>query len=412
MAIISAEEQARLDSLGATVATMFDRGGPAVRDALRYVANQMLAHEHSFLYEQHDGRTPDIEDVYHELRDLQLTGTQRKIRNPDLISSLENLMNKNEREIFGSAVRNISYTMFKLLPQNENTEFCLGRKGPHSSSRTPPRTVAERLQRGLMYLLTSSGLDSYIKKPENQIRSYGHTRLSCLVLAVAVKGETQVAVRTIPLWRMDEISETTGEIELVQDLPNVDMDAKASNPVCSTKVVTDFNVWSQLSADCLIAIMLKHEDHVEADLRGLSRTELNDAYSEFVDDYLEDNDDDDEEWDEEDEEDEDEDPAFDPAEPNRLSVSVTLPVIDLDRPKLDLKPGMRLKTKRAKQDRSQNILIDPVWHAVDQDNVDNIHYFSLSIVARDTVGHQAISASPLEALTISNVLMQITETSK
>ncbi|QYW05653.1 hypothetical protein pEaSNUABM25_00297 [Erwinia phage pEa_SNUABM_25] len=400
MAIISAEEQARLDSLAAIVAKMWAQGGPAVRDALRYVANQMLSDEHSFLYEEVPGVTPDIESVYHHLGDLPLTGMTRIVRNPDLISSLEDLMNKNEREIFGSAVRNSAYTMFKLLPQNETSVFCHPGKG--ATSRTQPRQVAERLHRGLSYMLSVHGLDAYIKKADNQIRSYGHTRLASLVIAVAVKGERSVATRIVPLWRMDDHTEEVGTIELDQDIPN-------DQPAYSTAVETDSQVWQKFDAEHLIAILLKHENHSASKLRGMDREELDDTYEAFVDDYLDDNQDEeeDDEWDEEDEDEED---AFCPEIPSRLALPIELPIVNLERQKLDIRPGVRLKTKKPKQSHIQNILIDPVWHAVDLQDENNIHYFSVSIVARDTVGHKAISASPLEALTISNVLMQIAET--
>ncbi|QYW03941.1 hypothetical protein pEaSNUABM46_00298 [Erwinia phage pEa_SNUABM_46] len=404
MAIISAEEQARLDSLAAIVAKMWAQGGPAVRDALRYVANQMLSDEHSFPYEEVPGVTPDIESVYHHLSDLPLTGMTRIVRNPDLISSLEDLMNKNEREIFGSAVRNSAYTMFKLLPQNETSVFCHPGKG--ATSRTQPRQVAERLHRGLSYMLSVHGLDAYIKKADNQIRSYGHTRLASLVIAVAVKGERSVATRIVPLWCMDNHTTEVGTIELDQDIPN-------DKPSTSVEVETDIQVWPKFEAKQLRDILLKHGNYIESKLRGMDREELDDTYEAFVDAYLnnthdEGDEDEDDEWDEE--EDEDEEDAFCTEIPSRLALPVELPIVNLERPKLDIRPGMRLKTKKPRQSHIQNILIDPVWHAVDPQDENNIHYFSVSIVARDTVGHKAISASPLEALTISNVLMQIAET--
>lgn len=385
--------------------TIFTSGTLQQRDALRTIANTVLSGKAAFAYEE---RALDVETTYRLLEEMQFTGDGKQMLPADEIVALDNILCKNWRKDFFSAVSNMALTMYCTDPATYGKGFW-----PKNQS-----DCVLLINRAFIWVVAQQGLVNLLEK---DCPSVSHTRLPQFIIALQTVGKDDGYARHFSLYEPHEdsgnvnctnllpesykaaleeerISKRPAEYEAVR---NMNFDALAD--LCERLNVIGPNSTKPVVCrcdpddDCGCE---EDEHHTREDF-DKDDDELRDVfYQKFG--YP---DDDDEPM---------EDESIWLPDVSLMEVDVDLPTVTLPLPDQPVpKRGMpKSRVKKPMSSRKVKHILSPaqqIWHELDSKHEFGDRRFAITLVSRHTCGVNRAVATTREALAIATALMDVSK---
>ena len=393
------EAEMNIDQVTNAAKTIFRSGTAEQRDALRAVANTVLAGSAALAYE---GTEPDVETTYRLLSKIQFSGDGQQMLPADEIYALDTLLRKGKKATFMRAVENIALTMYCTDPRTAGRGYW-----PKNNN-----DLNLLLTRAFIWLVAQEGLENILVKDTSVV---SHTRLAQFLIATQVAGKDEGALRHFTLYHPHQ---DTGNIYSCNVLPDeyiasLKAARRANRPeeydqvrgmsfnqladLCERLNVIGPNSVPKHSCSCDDEDCECEDDDYRSreDYEGDTEELLEDFYGKFGSP------------------DDDEEPEQDIWQPDvsLMEVEIDLPAVTLPRPAPDAYVGRapsRYKKPVQKTSRTKLLLTreQQIWHTIDTDNKEfGDRRFAITLVSRHTCGVSHAIATAREALAVAAVLM-------
>ncbi|QZE60211.1 hypothetical protein pEaSNUABM35_00294 [Erwinia phage pEa_SNUABM_35] len=388
--------------------TIFTAGTVQQRDALRTIANTVLSGKAAFAYED---CSLDIETTYRLLEEIQFTGDGRRMLPADEIVALDNILRKNWRKDFFTAVSNMALTMYSTDPRTAGRGFW-----PTSHSE-----CALLVHRAFLWVVAQNGLTNLLR--ENYM-GVSHTRLPQFIVAFQVAGKDEGVARHYTLYNAQEDcgTITTNNLlpedykeklaaELLANRPAEydaveHMDFDELIELCERlNVIGPNSTKRQATCDCSIDDDCECDEEDEPMTRDdFDKDEVGDLRDHFWQKYGY-------------PDDEPEIPDEDVWIPgvSQMEVRIDLPVVTLSDPDKQIVPraGMKMKSRAKKpMGKSEPVVLSyaqQIWHELDSKKEFGDRSFAITLVSRHTCGVSRAVATTREALAIATALMDVSK---
>ncbi|QZE57169.1 hypothetical protein MPK67_gp296 [Erwinia phage pEa_SNUABM_32] len=163
---------------------LFEKGSVEVRDALRAIANTVLAPSLALQYED---SVPSVEATYRILDEITFSGDGTLLLPADDIYAFDNLLNKKWRGTFFNAVSNMALTMWCTDPRTAGKGFW-----PKQNNE-----CCELITRSLIWVIAQHGLENLLIKDSPVV---SHTRLPQFIIALQTEGKDEGYARHFSLY--------------------------------------------------------------------------------------------------------------------------------------------------------------------------------------------------------------------
>ncbi|QZE56831.1 hypothetical protein pEaSNUABM20_00295 [Erwinia phage pEa_SNUABM_20] len=393
-----------LNELSVAARRLFANGDAHVRDALRAVANTVIADSARFKYEFSE---PAVESVYRTLESLTFSGDGTLLLPADEIYAFDQLLNKKYRDNFYSSVCNVAFTQRQTNPRTSMLEAF-----PRSNEY-----MCEILARAFVWVLMQTGLDNLLVK---DCIVAGHTRLPQFIIALQTEGQDEGYTSLFSLfnplsddyqavsatnffpeeYRKQLLAEATGNLPPeYREVDNMTFEQLGA-------LLTRLNLVGPASAKKKYRCGCEGDCEDDCDASGSSYNNLedfddaSDLRDVFYNHYG---------WPDDDIEIDD---SLWVTGKSKMKVNIDIPVVTLAEPKAAKERGYRSKKmpKKAMAKSGTRIELDytqQLWHPVTLDTEGANRVFAITLVSRHTSGVNRAVATAREAFAIAAVLADL-----
>lgn len=387
------------EQLADAVRRMFNSGSVEVRDALRAVANTVLAKDVALPYE---GDEPSVETTYRLLEGIQFSGDGKTLLPSDEIYALDKLLSKKWCDTFFSAVSNMALTMHCTDPRTAGKGYW----PPNNSS------CCELVTRAFIWTVAQYGLDNLLEKDTSVV---SHTRLPQFIIALQTEGKDEGYARHFSLYHPHN---DTGNIDTTNYWPDEYKIQQEEKRIASRPAEYDsvrHMGFDELAALCTRLNLIgpnskvrcdcdEDEEEIDCDCQPMMvedfDQDLDELQQVFYDKYGdpdEDTDEDESEW---------------ITGVSVMEVTVDLPVVRLPEPAQNNRSHLprRGQKKAMPKSVSRKVTLthdQQIWHELDSKQEFGDRRFAITLVSRHTCGVDRAIATNREALAVAYTLINI-----
>ncbi|QZE58858.1 hypothetical protein pEaSNUABM28_00301 [Erwinia phage pEa_SNUABM_28] len=393
------EAEMNIDHIRNATKSIFTSGTVQQRDALRSIANTVLAPNAMFACEV---EAPDVETAYRLLEEIKFTGDGTNMLPADEVYALDSILSKKWKKDFFEAVRNIALTMYCTDPATSGKGFWPRNQGEFN----------QLITRAFVWVLAQEGLKNVLKDPT----VVSHTRLAQFMIATQLVGKDEPNLRHFTTYRPYQ---DTGGVNCDNILPEsyleqIRAERRAGQPpeyeaaknmsfsdladLCERLNVIGPGSTKPVTCNCAVGELCGCEEdeyQTRDDFDEDQEELLEEFYRKFGFPHDEDEDEPEEEiWRE---------------GISLMEVEVDLPTVRLTLPEAGVRKDSRMKKPMQKSRRNKILLTaeQQIWHKVDTDPVSADRRFAISLVSRHTCGVSRPVATQREALAIAAALAEL-----
>ncbi|QZE59540.1 hypothetical protein MPK66_gp296 [Erwinia phage pEa_SNUABM_2] len=396
------EDRMNIEHIRSVTKEVFKKGTVQQRDALRSIANKVLAPSVMFACED---TAPDVETAYRLLEDIKFSGDGTQMLPADGVYALDSILNKTWREDFFSAVCNMALTMYATDPATVGKGYWP--KNHNDFNRL--------ITRAFIWVVAQHGLINLLSPRDAHVVS--HTRLPQFMIATQVVGQDEGCLRHYTLYQPQQDTGSMDSYNVVPDsyIEKIRADRRANQPPEYEEAAN--MSFSDLADLCERLHVIgpeatfppckcKVEDDCECDEDEYqSREDFDEDQEELLETFYNKFGFPDDSSDEPEEEKWLEGISL-------MEVEVDLPTVRLPTPELNtMRNNSRMKKPHQKA-RREKIRLTPeqqIWHKVDTDPLSIDRRFAISLVSRHTCGVNRAVATQREAMAVAAALMEVSE---